>query len=562
MPNRATFVARVLPPCASNHETVSDAMCEFTHEEAVALNLAGLPLCIEHNDNLVVGTVVRDWMDDDGSKMILGEVVAPDFAGQCASAGLDSKWLAGVSLAHNASMHVLTDADNNTRLIIQKHPIEVSLCHRGKRDNTEVLASVTVACSKTHPDYKPTTVRTCTVACSDLFMASDTGSAVPASVSAPAPAGDAAAAPAPMDAAPAPMDTSAAPVPAAAPPAAPADLAAGGAAEAPPRPGQPRDAAGRYANVVDMQDAQIQQLAEANKHNESIIKQLQEANEAFAAREAERQKEAEAAAEERARAAAEEMERTRLKSQSMLQTMEQMYGVGSDQINALARMLTTDPQNAAQAIEIACECSRRSHEKVATLQATLRATSEHDRVMDHYAQRYQDMCTYRASAGIKRPLPYGTEPAPDSKPRAAKVAASGRASPLPTPDVAGSSEPVAMDVTITRRFDITPASTYTDCNNALLRVMDASATALGRTGASALSTHGSYAAHMEHAFAASAYNPGVPYHKRFPFSLLHTDPDLFNLIAGPPGTSGGTISAESARASVVQMHYAASRRRM
>ena len=115
------FVGNVLP--SSSDQGEDDPTFDFTTDESRQMNLRDVPIRIEHEEGLAVGTVQRDWTDSDGKKWILGKV--------------DSNTLEGLYAGHaiqpSSSGHTSFSNGSTT-----KRPIEVSLCVEPRRPGCDI----------------------------------------------------------------------------------------------------------------------------------------------------------------------------------------------------------------------------------------------------------------------------------------------------------------------------------------------------------------------------------------------------------------------------------------
>lgn len=128
------FVGNVLPP--TGVDTENDPTFDFSSEESKNLQLKDIPIRIEHEDGLSVGTVKRDWTDSDGKKWILGEVDDSTLEGRYASHAIQPS-SAGHTLYKGLSLqHVHTSfRDGSTA----KRGVEVSLCVEPRRPGCSVI---------------------------------------------------------------------------------------------------------------------------------------------------------------------------------------------------------------------------------------------------------------------------------------------------------------------------------------------------------------------------------------------------------------------------------------
>ena len=127
------FVGNVLPP--SDDPGENDSTFDFTNEESKNMSLKDIPIRIEHEEGLAVGSVQRDWTDSNGKKWILGKVNDNTLEGRYASHAIKPS-SSGHTLYKGLSLqHVHTSfRDGST----SKRAIEVSLCVEPRRPGCEV----------------------------------------------------------------------------------------------------------------------------------------------------------------------------------------------------------------------------------------------------------------------------------------------------------------------------------------------------------------------------------------------------------------------------------------
>jgi hypothetical protein len=127
------FVGNVLPPTDDPGE--DDATFDFTSDESKNMSLKNVPIRIEHEEGLAVGSVQRDWTDTNGKKWILGKVNDDTLESRYASHAIQPS-SAGHTLYKGLSLqHVHTSfRDGST----SKRAIEVSLCVEPRRPGCEV----------------------------------------------------------------------------------------------------------------------------------------------------------------------------------------------------------------------------------------------------------------------------------------------------------------------------------------------------------------------------------------------------------------------------------------
>lgn len=123
----AYFLGTVL-----NNSKEGDATFDFTDDEKANVKLKGLPVRIEHLDNMKVGNIECDWLDKrTGDKWVLGKLSRDTFKSRFGfNATKNSKLYRGLSLQH----HVYKNPDGRR----VKIPVEVSICREGRRPGTKI----------------------------------------------------------------------------------------------------------------------------------------------------------------------------------------------------------------------------------------------------------------------------------------------------------------------------------------------------------------------------------------------------------------------------------------
>ena len=117
------FIGNVLSPTETQPEQ-DDPTFAFTKEEA-SIDMAGIPIQMEHDDQMKVGTVTRSWNSKDGGKWIVGKIDDPSMLGAFARNAVKKSsngtaYYTGLSLTHTHTRY----ANGKT----EKKPIEISLC--------------------------------------------------------------------------------------------------------------------------------------------------------------------------------------------------------------------------------------------------------------------------------------------------------------------------------------------------------------------------------------------------------------------------------------------------
>lgn len=105
----------------------------FTNAQKQGLSLVGLPIRIEHNDQLRVGTIRRSWYNKASNKRwVVGDISRDDFKGVFAANGVAKHIYAGLSLQHLA-----VPLKNGEHVMI---PVEVSIVEDPRRINCNIVA--------------------------------------------------------------------------------------------------------------------------------------------------------------------------------------------------------------------------------------------------------------------------------------------------------------------------------------------------------------------------------------------------------------------------------------
>lgn len=127
------FVGNVLPPTSDPGE--NDPTFDFTTDESRNMRLRDVPIRLEHEEGLAVGSVQRDWTDADGKKWILGKVDSDTLEGRFAEHAIKPS-SCGHTLYKGLSLqHVHTSFSNGAT---SKRAIEVSLCAEPRRPGCNV----------------------------------------------------------------------------------------------------------------------------------------------------------------------------------------------------------------------------------------------------------------------------------------------------------------------------------------------------------------------------------------------------------------------------------------
>lgn len=128
------FIGNVLPD--TNQAGENDPTFDFKKEEASSLRLKGIPIRIEHNEKLQVGTVTRDWSTKDGKKWVIGRLDHSTLDGNYADKCIRPSKKSGHTLYTGLSLKHAYRRYSDGRS--EKAPLEVSLCTKPRRANCKI----------------------------------------------------------------------------------------------------------------------------------------------------------------------------------------------------------------------------------------------------------------------------------------------------------------------------------------------------------------------------------------------------------------------------------------
>lgn len=135
------FIGSVLSPYEVEENAENDPTFGFSREQSDALDLAGLPVQMEHHPEMKVGSILRSWSEKDGSKWVLGKVDGDGgFQSEFAQRALDTNpttgraYYKGLSLQH---AHIQLASGNNKSA--RKEGIEVSLVCEPRRADSRIV---------------------------------------------------------------------------------------------------------------------------------------------------------------------------------------------------------------------------------------------------------------------------------------------------------------------------------------------------------------------------------------------------------------------------------------
>ena len=128
------FIGNVLSPTLTQPEQ-HDKTFAFTYGEA-QMDMNGVPICMEHDEKMQVGTIRKSWNQIDGSKWILGKIDDASMFGHFARNAVQkssngTRYYTGLSLTHTHTQY----ANGKT----EKAPVEVSLCVDPRRSDCRIM---------------------------------------------------------------------------------------------------------------------------------------------------------------------------------------------------------------------------------------------------------------------------------------------------------------------------------------------------------------------------------------------------------------------------------------
>ncbi len=100
------------------------------------MDMNGVPICIEHDEKMEVGTIRQSWNQPDGSKWVVGKIDDMSMFGHFARNAVKkssngTRYYTGLSLTHTHTQY----ANGKT----EKAPVEVSLCVDPRRSDCRIM---------------------------------------------------------------------------------------------------------------------------------------------------------------------------------------------------------------------------------------------------------------------------------------------------------------------------------------------------------------------------------------------------------------------------------------
>lgn len=128
------FVGNVLSPTKTQPEQ-HDPTFAFSFRESLNLKLENIPIHMEHDKKMKVGSIKKSWTKADGSKWVLGKIDDPSMFGAFARNAMKkdsngTRYYTGLSLTHTHTQYENGDTEKN--------PVEVSLCVDPRRDDCRI----------------------------------------------------------------------------------------------------------------------------------------------------------------------------------------------------------------------------------------------------------------------------------------------------------------------------------------------------------------------------------------------------------------------------------------
>lgn len=122
------FIGNVLDNNINNEKNQSESF-DITDEEAEAMNLENVPICVEHEDDMNVGEIKKSWVDD-GKLYVMGKINDNTLKEKFAKHAINEKLYSGLSLHHKFVKY----SDGSSK----KTPVEISLCNSPRRRNCNI----------------------------------------------------------------------------------------------------------------------------------------------------------------------------------------------------------------------------------------------------------------------------------------------------------------------------------------------------------------------------------------------------------------------------------------
>ena len=131
------FIGNVLSAHEKEHIAENDPTFAFSLQEAKTIDLSNLPIRMEHDPDLEVGKVMRNWQANDGSVWVVGKLNDNTFESKFANYAIEKNpttgeaYYTGLSLQH-------THIQYASKVMSKKEGIEVSLCVNPRRSDCRI----------------------------------------------------------------------------------------------------------------------------------------------------------------------------------------------------------------------------------------------------------------------------------------------------------------------------------------------------------------------------------------------------------------------------------------
>jgi protein-arginine kinase activator protein McsA len=134
-----TYILGVIHPRGENFD-YDGLFLKENEFNKIAAELVDKPLLFNHDHSCQIGKVVSVWpgkgKDNETELFALCEIYNDSLQGNIASHAVDKKILKDFSLGHQ----IKVEQSINSRKIIEKNAVEVSICQQGARENTHIYA--------------------------------------------------------------------------------------------------------------------------------------------------------------------------------------------------------------------------------------------------------------------------------------------------------------------------------------------------------------------------------------------------------------------------------------
>lgn len=130
------FIGSILSPTEKESVAENDPTFGFTKEEADALQVVGKPIRMEHNKDMVVGEIVKQYTSDDGSLWVMGKLTGNGYQERFAQYAVDKNPHTGGAYYEGLSLqHVHRQLASGKS---EKTAVEVSLVCEPRRSDCKI----------------------------------------------------------------------------------------------------------------------------------------------------------------------------------------------------------------------------------------------------------------------------------------------------------------------------------------------------------------------------------------------------------------------------------------